>query len=68
LDVSHRAATLNIEKLVTAGIVEEIARGRRGKLFIALGVVDTVEGRLVSMDADLAGQTHCCFLRCEHLA
>lgn len=44
LDVSHRAATLNIEKLVDAGILVEVRPGRRPRLFLAQRVIDVVEG------------------------
>jgi Fic family protein len=45
LDVTHRAATLNIDKLVDAGIVHEIGHGRRPRTFIAPAIIDAVEGR-----------------------
>lgn len=35
LDVTHRAATLNVEKLIDAGIVTEIPRRTRRRLFVA---------------------------------
>ena len=35
LDVTHRATTLNVEKFIDAGIVTEIPRRTRRRLFVA---------------------------------
>jgi Fic family protein len=45
LGVTHRAATLSIEKLVGAGILREVTGSRRTRLFIASEIIDVVEGR-----------------------
>jgi len=47
LDVTHRAATQNIEKLVTAGILVEVAQRGRTRQFVAADVMNVVEGRPV---------------------
>ncbi len=43
LDVTHRAASLNIAKLVDLGILTEIRHARRQRLFIASKVMAAVE-------------------------
>lgn len=48
LGVTHRAATMNIEKLVAVGIVRELASPRRRRLFLADEVIAAVEGQEVS--------------------
>lgn len=45
LGVTHRGATLNVEKLVAAGIVREVSGSGRRRLFIADEVLAAVEGR-----------------------
>jgi hypothetical protein len=44
LGVTHRAARLNIDKLVEAGVLAEVGNRQRNKLFLAVGVLATVEG------------------------
>jgi Fic family protein len=44
LGVTHRAATLNIDKLVALGYVTEINDGRRRRLFVAPEIMRVVEG------------------------
>ena len=44
LDVTHRTARLNIGKLVDAGILIEVGERTRNKLFLATGVLRSVEG------------------------
>ncbi|MFD4430419.1 Fic family protein [Nocardia sp. NPDC058497] len=43
LDVTHRAATLNVEKLVEAGILVEVTRGRT-RFFAAPDVLAVMNG------------------------
>ncbi len=43
LGVTHRAAALNVKKLVEAGIVEEVTGRQRNKLFVARGIIDAIE-------------------------
>ncbi len=45
LGVTHRAAALNIDKLIRAGFVREVHHGRRPRTFIAPAIMDAVEGR-----------------------
>lgn len=45
LDVSHRAALLNLEKLTDVGILVEVPRAGRQRLFVAARILDAVEGR-----------------------
>ncbi|MDQ6849566.1 MAG: Fic family protein, partial [Actinomycetota bacterium] len=45
LGVTHRAARLNIDKLVEAGILREVGGRVRNKLFLATQVLAAVEGR-----------------------
>ncbi len=45
LGVTHRAARLNIDKLVEAAILTEVGNRARNKLFLAGDVLDAVEGR-----------------------
>jgi Fic family protein len=45
LGVTHRAAALNIDKLVRAGVLTEINLGHRPRLFIAPEVMSVVEGQ-----------------------
>jgi cell filamentation protein, protein adenylyltransferase len=44
LGVTHRAASLNMAKLVEAGILQEAGDRTRNKLFLATGVIRAVEG------------------------
>lgn len=44
LDVTHRTARANIDKLVEAGILVEVGNRQRNKLFMALDVLRAVEG------------------------
>ena len=44
LGVTHRAARLNIDKLVQAGILTEVGDRARNKLFLAREVLGVVEG------------------------
>jgi hypothetical protein len=44
-DVTHRAAMLNVEKLVAAGILRELPRPARPRIFFAQEVIDAIEGR-----------------------
>lgn len=44
-EVTHRAAMLNVEKLVAAGIVRELSRPARPRIFFAEHVIDAIEGR-----------------------
>jgi len=39
LDVTHRAATIHVERLVALGILTEVGRGRRPRTFIAHGIL-----------------------------
>jgi hypothetical protein len=45
LGVTHRAATLNVEKLVAVGILRELPNAGRRRLFVADEVLAAVEGR-----------------------
>lgn len=45
LGVTHRAARLNVEKLVQAAILMEVGERARNRLFLARDVVRVVEGR-----------------------
>ena len=42
LGVTHRAASQNIDKLIQAGILEEVQTPRRTRLFLARGVLDVL--------------------------
>lgn len=44
LGVTHRAATLNVEKLVHLGYLDEVQDERRRRLFIATQIMRVVEG------------------------
>ena len=44
LGVTHRAASANIDKLVSAGIVDELPGRRRNRLFLAKQVLAVVQG------------------------
>ncbi len=43
LKVTHRAAKLNVDKLVRAGILTEITGRIRHKLYVALGILERLE-------------------------
>jgi len=43
LGVTHRGAMLNIEKLVTAGILVEVSSARRTRVFVAAEILDVVD-------------------------
>jgi Fic family protein len=43
LGVTHRAATLNIKKLIAAGVLEEIASRGRQRLFLARRIMSVIE-------------------------
>jgi Fic family protein len=43
LGVTHRAALLNIEKLIRAGLLEEYHGLRRTRVFVATGILDVVD-------------------------
>jgi Fic family protein len=43
LEVTHRAASLNVAKLVRAGILEEATGRRRGRIFVAREILRAVE-------------------------
>jgi Fic family protein len=45
LGVTHRAAALNVAKLVGANILTELPRRNRNRLFIAHGILAAIEGR-----------------------
>lgn len=45
LGVTHRAAAMNIDKLIDADIVREVQTGHRPRTFIAPAIIDAVEGR-----------------------
>lgn len=42
--VTHRAALMNIDKLIEAGILEEFGDRSRNTLFLANGIIRAVEG------------------------
>lgn len=44
LDVTPKTALNNIEKLVDAGILEEVTGKKRYKVWVAPGIIDTVQG------------------------
>lgn len=43
LDVTHRAAQLNVDKLVSAGVLHEAGGRRRNRIFVAREIVATLE-------------------------
>lgn len=45
LGVTHRAATLTVERLVHAGILREVPTAGRRRMFLADGILAAVEGR-----------------------
>ena len=52
LDVTPRAARLNIDKLVDAGVLTELGDRARYKVFLAGDVLDAVEGRAAGANDD----------------
>lgn len=45
LDVTHRAATVNIERLVDEGLLEEVSKSGRTRRFVARRILDVVNGQ-----------------------
>jgi len=45
LDVTHRAAVMNIRKLIDAGILESVGGRQRNQLFVAREVISVLESR-----------------------
>lgn len=45
LDVTHRAAVMNIKKLIDAGILESVGGRQRNQLFVAREVISVLESR-----------------------
>jgi Fic family protein len=43
LKITHRAATLNVMKLVEAGVVAEVTRRGRNRVFVARGILGVLE-------------------------
>ncbi|MBK9317304.1 MAG: helix-turn-helix transcriptional regulator [Acidobacteria bacterium] len=43
LDVTHRAAVMNIRKLIDAGILERVSERQRNQLFIAREIIAALE-------------------------
>jgi Fic family protein len=43
LGVTHRAATLNVQKLVDAGVVVEVTSRGRNRIFVARGILGAIE-------------------------
>jgi len=48
LDVTHRAARLNVEKLVEAGVLVEVGERARNRLFLAPEILRAIEGLPIS--------------------
>lgn len=44
LGITHRAATLNVEKLVDAGVLVEVSRSGRTRRFLAQEIIAVVNG------------------------
>lgn len=44
LDVTHRAATVNIERLVEEGLLEEVPKSGKTRRFVARGILDVING------------------------
>lgn len=65
LDVTHRAARLNIDKLVDAGVLVELGDRPRYKVFLAAGVLDAVEGRAQRSDGRRGSQGAGCDRRVQ---
>jgi len=45
LGVTHRAATVNVERLVEVGVLSEISRTGKQRFFIATDIINVIEGR-----------------------
>lgn len=45
LHVTHRAATVNIERLVEEGLLDEVPKAGRSRRFIARGILDAINGQ-----------------------
>ena len=45
LDVTFRAASLNIDKLVAGGILHELPGRKYGRIFLAREILDILEAR-----------------------
>ena len=45
LGVTHRAATLTVQRLVRLGVLEELERQGVRRRFLARGVLDVADGR-----------------------
>lgn len=45
LDITHRAATVNIERLVAEGLLEEVSKAGRTRRFVARRIVDVINGQ-----------------------
>ncbi|HZL80109.1 MAG TPA: Fic family protein [Candidatus Limnocylindrales bacterium] len=43
LDVTHRAAQLNVNKLVAGGILKEVTHRKRNRIYVATEIVQTIE-------------------------
>jgi Fic family protein len=43
LDVTHRAAQLNVNKLVAGGILKEVTDRKRNRIYVATEIVETIE-------------------------
>lgn len=52
LGVTYRAAQGNIDKLVEAGILTEIPRAKRPKIYLATGVLDLLHGARSAVSSD----------------
>jgi hypothetical protein len=50
LDVTHRAARLNVDKLVEVGVLTEVGARSRSKLFLAADLLRVVEGLPIRTD------------------
>jgi hypothetical protein len=44
LGVTHRAATVNVERLVQAGVLVELERSGVQRFFIAADIINVIEG------------------------
>lgn len=45
LDVTHRAATVNIERLIEEGLLQEVPKAGRTRRFIARRILDVINGQ-----------------------
>ena len=43
LDVTHRAAQLNVNKLVAGGMLKEVTDRKRNRIYVATEIVQTIE-------------------------